>query len=680
MSRRPDRFPSRGTTPVTVGVSSSAMGASRASRRWPREVALFAGAYLLYSLARGISRGSEVEALENAARVVALQAEFGLNVERQVQEWITGLQVMSVLGVLYLMAQLVAVPLALIVVYRRRRSAYPLLRTTLLGAWLVAIPIYAIFPTAPPRLADIGIVDSVTRESFIPLDAPFVEYFYNPVAAVPSLHAAFAVAVGVGLAAATTVLAARIAALMWGPLVIVIVVATGNHFVLDVVAGLLVVGVAFAIAVALHGAPWSRPAQAPGTMPGLPGYGGAGPLRVALVCPYAWDAHGGVAAQVRDMAASLRRRGHHVDILAPADRRIDERDFHALGGTVRVRHNGSVGRVALSPWSNLRASWIVRRGRYDVVHLHEPLVPPCLSILLLSGRPMVGTFHMYGPDSRLYRVMAPLGRVAARRLHHRTAVSEAARSSTAKFLRGDYEVIPNGVSPHEHTARRDPDDREVRVLFIGRNDPRKGLAMLLVAAGHLPGVRLDLVGVDRDEVEALQKQLAPGRPLPGGVTAHGRVSDRRRSELLDQADILCAPSLKGESFGLVLVEAMSAGVAVVASAIPGYVDVLDGHGRTVPPGDADALAATLSELASDPQLRRRLGEGGRRAAARFEWDHVTARMLDAYRTAIAVRYASEGTVAVPVVVAADAVGAAAVRVTADRSSASGTVAPGDPHR
>ena len=665
MSRRPpDRLPSWDTAArASAGGSSSDLG----SRRWPREVAMFAGAYLLYSLARGISRGSEVEALENAGRVVALQADLGLNVERQVQEWITGLQVMSVLGVLYLVAQLVAVPLTLVLVYKRRRSAYLLLRTSLLGAWLVAIPIYAVFPTAPPRLAGIGIADSVTRESLIPLDAPLVEYFYNPVAAVPSLHAAFAVAVGVGLASATSVLAVRIAALMWGPLVILIVVATGNHFILDVVAGLLVVGVGFAIAVALHGAPWSRPAQ-PAPRVGRHALAARGgdvePLRVAIVCPYAWDAHGGVAAQVRDMAASLRRRGHQVNILAPADRPIDEPDFHALGGTAGVRHNGSVGRVALSPWSNLRAWWIVRRGGYDIVHLHEPLVPPCLSILLLSGRPMIGTFHMYGPDSRLYGVMAPLARVAVRRLHHRTAVSEAARSSTVKFLRGDYEVIPNGVMRHETAAarRRDPGDDDVRLLFIGRNDPRKGLDTLLMAMDGLSGVRLDLVGVDGDEVEALQEQIAPGRPLPAGVTAHGRVSDARRSELLDQADILCAPSLEGESFGLVLVEAMSAGVAVVASAIPGYVDVLDGQGRTVPPGDVGALAATLRELAGDADLRHRLGEDGRRAAARFEWDLVTPRVLDAYGTAMAVHAARRGPVAVPAAAAGDAVEATAERV------------------
>lgn len=663
MSRR--RSEGRPSWEPGLATAGGAPPAGLGARHWPREVALFAGAYLLYSLARGISRGSEVEALENAARIVAVQAELGLNVERQVQEWITGLQVMSVLGLLYLVAQLVAVPLALVIVYKRRRALYPLLRTTLIGAWLVAIPIFALFPTAPPRLADIGIVDSVTRESLIPLDAPFMEYFYNPVAAVPSLHAAFAVAVGVGLASATTVAAMRLAALMWGPLVILIVVATGNHFILDIVAGLVVVGMGFAIAVALHGAPWTRRDSALGTAgPVLRSAegGGVGPLRVALVCPYAWDGYGGVGGQVREMALSLRRRGHHVDILAPADHPVDEPHFRALGGTTGVRGNGSVGRVALAPWSNLRAWWIVRRGDYDVVHLHEPLVPPCLSILLLSGRPTVGTFHMYGPESRLYRVLAPLGRIAVRRLHHRTAVSEAARSTATKFLGGEYEVIPNGVARREHAPRRrDPGDQTVRLLFVGRNEPRKGLGALLRAVVDLPGVRLDVVGVGADEVEALQRQVAPGRPLPAGVTAHGRVSDARRDELLDQADILCAPSLQGESFGLVLVEGMAAGAAVVASSIPGYVDVLDGHGRTVPPGDVDALRAALCELATDADLRRHLGEAGRRAAARFDWDHITPRVLDAYGAAMAARAARRHRVGVPVR-AGDSAGVPADRV------------------
>jgi len=610
---------------------------------WRREVGLFAACYVIYSLARGVSRGSDLDALDNAARVVTLQAQFGLNIERQVQEWISAFPVMALLGTLYLFAQLGAVPLALVVVYRLRRSAYPLLRTTLLAAWMIAIPIYALFPTAPPRLAGIGIVDTVTRESIVPLDAPLVEFFYNPVAAVPSMHAAFAVAVGVGLAVAVRSWILRVGALLWGPLVILVVVATGNHFVLDVVAGLLVVAVAFMVAVALHGAPWRRATAPRSTLPGAwtpLGGADAEPMRIAIVCPYAWDAHGGVAAQVRQMAASMRTLGHHVDVLAPADREIDEPGVLRIGGTIGVRHNGSVGRVALSPRANGRALRMVESGGYDVVHLHEPLVPPCLTILLRSTRPLLGTFHMYGPDSLLYRALAPAGRVAARRLHHRTAVSEAARACATKFLGGDYEVIANGVAPHAPVPAPRRTDEGFRILFIGRNDPRKGLATLLRAAARTPSALLDVVGVERAEVAALYAEVHPGMSLPASVRVHGRVSDDRRRELLAETDVLCAPSLAGESFGLVLVEAMAAGVPVVASSIPGYLDVLaPGSGVTVPAGDADALAATLAELAENPLLRRRLAEGGRRWAGQFDWDRLTPRVLRAYTRAIAVHEA-----------------------------------------
>jgi phosphatidylinositol alpha-mannosyltransferase len=635
----PERPPIGAPLPGLAGTPFCG-GATRAYR-WPREVAMFLGAYLAYSLARGISRGSDIEAVQNAARVVRLQADLGLNVERQVQAWLTDLRLTAVFGILYLVAQLVAVPLALVVVYRLRRSAYPLLRTTLLGAWLIAIPIYALFPTAPPRLAGIGIVDSVTRESLVPLDAPLVGYFYNPVAAVPSLHAAFAVAIGIGLATVTTNRLLRAAALAWGPLVILVVVATGNHFVFDVLAGLVVVGIAFLIAMLLHGSPFRRAA---GTVPVAPAAAGPGApartLRIALMLPYAWDTHGGVAGQVRDLAHSLRARGHEVDVLAPADGPVDDPGFLSLGPTKPVEGNGAIGRVALGPRASLRAVRLIRRGGYDVVHLHEPLIPPCLTVLLLSRKPVVGTFHMYFPDSRLYAALAPLGRIAVRAMHHRTAVSEAARASASKFLGGDFEVVPNGITRHVPGAggRAADDDDEVRVLFVGRNDPRKGLAVLLRAMDRLPPMRLDLVGVDRDELETLAAEVLPGRPVRPTIHAHGRVPEQQRSEMLDAADIMCAPSLEGESFGLVLVEAQSAGLPVVASAIPGYIDVLSGYGRMVPPGDDEALAAALQTLAANPALRRALGARGRLAARRFEWERVTPRFEATYERAIARRH------------------------------------------
>jgi phosphatidylinositol alpha-mannosyltransferase len=231
--------------------------------------------------------------------------------------------------------------------------------------------------------------------------------------------------------------------------------------------------------------------------------------------------------------------------------------------------------------------------------------------------------------------MAPLGRIAVRHLHHRTAVSEAARACANRFLGGDYQVIPNGIARQGGPVERPEGSHdECRVLFVGRNDPRKGLAVLLRATSQLSSVRVDLVGVDEDELEG---HVAAIGEVPSFVrlTAHGRVSEERRRELLGAADLVCAPSLSGESFGLVLVEAMSAGVPVVASSIPGYLDVLSGFGRMVPAGDDAALAAAISQLAANRMLRRKIGEDGRRAAERFHWSRVTPRIVEAYELAIA---------------------------------------------
>lgn len=616
---------------------------SGASRRfgWHREVGLFLGAYLAYSLARGLGRGSVDSALENATDVVAFQARFGLNVELAVQDWVSGLHVMQVLGFVYLAAQLVAVPVALIVVYRRRRIVYALLRTTLLTAWLLALPIYAAFPTAPPRLAGIGIVDVVSRESLVPLDAPLVGFFYNPVAAVPSLHAAFAVAVGIGVASSLESRLMRALALAWGPLVILVVIATGNHFVVDVLAGLALVGVAAGIALLVHvrggrhrrRATFPRAAHRSAARPEQP----APRLRVALVSPYAWDTPGGVTTQVAGLARALRLRGVTVEVLAPTDGVVEEAGVVSLGPSVTVRPNDSVARVALGPRSLYRALRHLRAGRYDIVHLQEPFVPAaCLGVLLFGPRPIVGTFHMYGPDSIPYRIFFPLARIAVRRLDARVAVSEAARACASHFVPGRYEVIPNGVSTPTAERRAPTSHTGGRVLFVGRNDPRKGLPTLLDAFGLLPpGTRLDLVGVGPEEFRA----MAPAalRDRGADIVAHGRVSDAERQRLLSAADLVCAPSLSGESFGLVLAEAMAGGVPVIASSIPGYLDLLAGYGHLVPAGDEVALAAAVSNLLGRRGLRARLAVSGRRAAESFHWDRVADRVLRVYEEVLGSR-------------------------------------------
>jgi phosphatidylinositol alpha-mannosyltransferase len=338
-------------------------------------------------------------------------------------------------------------------------------------------------------------------------------------------------------------------------------------------------------------------------------------VRVALVCPYSWSVPGGVQSHVAGLARALRALGYEVDVLAPADRPTS--DIVALGRSVPIPSNGSVQRVALSPASVARTSRAVRRG-YDVVHLHEPMLPAvCLTAVAASRAPLVGTFHMYRHELLWYRVFAPVVRAAARRLDARIAVSSAACGYVARTLPGDYDVIPNGID-HASFASLDRAREGRRILFVGRPEPRKGLPVLLDAFA-----RLD------DDTELIL--VGPTDRYGGRVRALGRVDETRLREELASADVVCAPSLRGESFGLVLVEAMAAGAPVVASRITGYEEVVpDEAGVLVPPGDADALAEALRRLLADDDLRRRLGNAGGDASRRYDWSNVAARVSAVY--------------------------------------------------
>ena len=339
-------------------------------------------------------------------------------------------------------------------------------------------------------------------------------------------------------------------------------------------------------------------------------------MRIALVCPYSWSVPGGVQAHVAGLARALRRLGHDVDVLAPADSPVD--GVVALGRSVPIPSNGSVQRVALGPAAVSRTARAVRSG-YDVVHLHEPMLPAtCLTALATARAPLVGTFHMFRQELLWYRVFAPLVRAPARRLDARVAVSAAARDYVARTLPGDYDVVPNGID-HPAFASLDARRDGTRILFVGRDEPRKGLAVLLEAFRRLrhPEAELVLVG--------------PSGRYGDRVHALGRVDDARLRKELAAADVLCAPSLRGESFGLVLVEAMAAGVPVVASRIPGYDEVVPGDaGVLVPPGDPTALADALKQLLADADLRARLGAGGREASRRYDWSSVTREIVGIY--------------------------------------------------
>ncbi len=220
---------------------------------WIRELALFAGAYLLYSAGRFVAIGDLDVATENAESIVRLEQSLSVDVEAGVQGALDGSWLLWVLNHLYLAAQMVVVPGALVWLYRGSRTHYELLRNTILATWLISLPIYALFPVAPPRLADVGLVDTITTQTGVALDSKLTTSFYNELAAVPSLHAGFALAVSAALAAAARRRVTRALAWLWAPTVGLAVVATGNHFVADIVAGVAVTALGFALGRAVSG-------------------------------------------------------------------------------------------------------------------------------------------------------------------------------------------------------------------------------------------------------------------------------------------------------------------------------------------------------------------------------------------------------------------------------------------
>lgn len=329
----------------------------------------------------------------------------------------------------------------------------------------------------------------------------------------------------------------------------------------------------------------------------------AGELRVAMVSPYSLERPGGVQGQVVGLAGALRRRGHHVTVLAPADGPAragtpagpPDGERVALGRAVGIRANGSVAPVTLSPAAPGRALAYVRRHGVDVVHLHEPLAPVAgYGLLWRSPVPVVATFHRAGA-SAAYRLLRPLAARARRHIAVACAVSEAARRTAEAVLGGgdaDYEVLFNGVAV-DRFARATPTPTGGRptVVFVGRHEPRKGLGTLLEAFAGVPAPsRLWVVGAGRQTAE-LQRRY------PGGdrVAWLGALPDDQVAERLAGADVLCAPATGGESFGLVVLEGMAARCAVLASDIEGYREAAGGHAELVPPGDVGAWRRALHE-------------------------------------------------------------------------------------
>ncbi len=377
-------------------------------------------------------------------------------------------------------------------------------------------------------------------------------------------------------------------------------------------------------------------------------------MRIALVSPYSWTYPGGVTRHIEALAAELSAGGHEPRIIAPFDpddalsRRLHRgaraganpvpEGFVSLGRTMGFPANGAVSNVCTTPFAVQELRRELRRGDYDVVHIHEPVVPVVgWDALVSAGElPLVGTFHTYS-ENRLTNGFAavPLGgRRRMNRLHARIAVSEAAAWTARRFYGGHYRIIPNGVHLQAPPEPEQPagEGRELRILFIGQAVERKGLPILLRAfealREHVPA-SLTLVGASAGEVAHMTLE-------DGDVRALGKVSEEVKLAELARADVLCAPSLGGESFGMVLTEAFAAATPVLASDIPGYRDVLrDGQdGLLTAPGDALGLAEALRRMALEPRLRERMARSARERSERYAWPHVAGEVLQSYEQAI----------------------------------------------
>jgi phosphatidylinositol alpha-mannosyltransferase len=375
-------------------------------------------------------------------------------------------------------------------------------------------------------------------------------------------------------------------------------------------------------------------------------------MRVGLVSPYSWTYPGGVTRHIEALAGELLAAGHDVRVLAPYDhddrrtallhrgtrpqRRTAPDWLVPLGGTIGWPLNGAVSNLAGTPSAVAKLRRELRAGGFDVVHLHEPVAPTIgWDALTSADAPLVGTFHCYSESTPPHAVAAWMGaRRKLNRLAVRIAVSDAAAWTGRRFYGGEYRIVPNGVvlppagaPPARLRAPWEP----LEIVFVGQAVDRKGLPILLRAFEALRGhvrARLTIVGASEPEV-------APLLVDHSGVTVLGRVSDAEKRAALERADVLAAPSLGGESFGMVLTESFAAGTTVVASDIAGYRDVVrDGvDGLLVPRGDATALAETLRDLALAPERTAALGAAAGAGAERYAWPKVAAEVVCAYEDA-----------------------------------------------
>jgi phosphatidylinositol alpha-mannosyltransferase len=376
-------------------------------------------------------------------------------------------------------------------------------------------------------------------------------------------------------------------------------------------------------------------------------------MRIAQICPYSWTSPGGVQAHVRNLSRHLIRRGHDVLVVTPGEGGPVEEHVSIVGRPLPIRFNGSSVPLCPNPLAKRPVRDALREFAPDVVHVHEPFAPSTSYLgVVCSEAPVVATFHTYHErhsfGAVLYRTLVPLFRPVWDRIDLHIAVSEAAASCVGARAGGIPRVIPNGVAV-EHFAGARPADLPPgrKLLFVGRLEPRKGFRVAVRAFARLAERYPDLLlvavgdGGERDAVRLLDRRLRRR------VLMEGQVSNTRLPGYYAAADAFVAPAVGGESFGIVLAEAMSAGLPVIASDIPGFREVVRHRreGLLVPPGEPAALADALGEVLDAPALARALGAAGRVRARAFSWEAITTRLEGVYEEAIGAREARRDAVA-----------------------------------
>ncbi len=363
-------------------------------------------------------------------------------------------------------------------------------------------------------------------------------------------------------------------------------------------------------------------------------------MRIALACPYAWGDPGGVQVHVRELAERLRERDHEVVVLAPTREPPMQPWVVPVGSPIDIRYNDSNAPIDPRPWSRRMVRHALATFGPDVVHAHQPMAPSTRLWATLEARaPVVGTFHSGATRARLYDLAAPLLRRAAGRLSVRIAVSERAADFERQRIRGEFRVIPNGIDVARFAEAKPADLGPGRkLLFVGRLDERKGFPVAIDAFERLAAGRPDLHlvvvgdGPDRDAVDRLPTLLR------ARVTMLGAVPNEELPPIHAACDLYVGPSTGGESFGIVLIEAMAAGLPVVASDTPGYDEVItdERQGLLVRPRDPAALAAAVARVLDDAELAATLRAAGSERARAFDWSTTVGRIEDAYRDALAI--------------------------------------------